>query len=83
MAASGKYYLIAPGPRIFVFYTQQDATKYLFSKILFHRYSAYLIFSFQFQANVSQPLTVVTKNFSLDATDVLDLPLLRLLYDSR
>ena len=38
VAASGKYYLISPGPRIFVFYIQQDATKYLFSKILFHRW---------------------------------------------
>ena len=32
-------------------------------------------------ANDFQPLTVVTTNFVLDATDVLDLPLSRLQYD--
>ena len=38
---------------------------------------------FVITTNDSQPLTVVTKNFILEAADVLDLPLSRLQYDRR
>ena len=48
--ASEKCYLISSGASIFVFYIRLSCNENLFSKILFRWYGAYLICSFQFQA---------------------------------
>ena len=73
-------------------FNYKSCRKYLFRKIFFHWYGTdqfkaeadlRQLQELRLTANGSQPLTIVIKNFTLDATVVLDPPLPKLRHERR